>query len=173
MTPRMLFAALLLAVTPAISLADSCFESSITSPSPFMGNHGEIFRLADGSIWEVQYEYEYLYEYSPSVVVCPSRGKLLVDGKTLDVRQVSSRSSAALGGASSGAFIESKIDGEFSGWDGDTMFKLTNGQIWQQSSYAYKYSYKFMPSVIIFRTNSGYEMQVDGVEGRVRVTRLK
>ncbi len=173
MTPRALIVAMLLIAAPASTLADSCFESSITSPTPFMGNHGEVFRLADGSIWEVQHEYEYLYEYSPSVVVCPLRGKLLVDGKTLDVRRLSSSASPSPGRESTGELIESQIDGEFSGWDGDTIFKLTNGQIWQQSSYAYTYSYKSRPSVIIFRSHSGYEMQVDGVDGRVRVTRLK
>jgi len=27
-----------------------CYESRILSPSPFMGNNGEIFKLADGSL---------------------------------------------------------------------------------------------------------------------------
>ena len=40
----------------------SCYEAMITTPTPFMGNHGEIFKLDDGTIWEVQFEYEYLYE---------------------------------------------------------------------------------------------------------------
>ena len=35
------------------------------------------------------------------------------------------------------AVIESQIDGEFEGWEGETVFVLTNGQIWQQSSYDY------------------------------------
>lgn len=70
--------------------AQSCYESSILSPSPFMGNNGEIFKLADGSIWEVKYEYEYLYEYYPSVIICPSRGKLILGEKSLNVQQVSS-----------------------------------------------------------------------------------
>ena len=34
--------------------------------------------------------------------------------------------------------IESQIDGEFHGWDGETIFKLTNGQIWQQAEYGYE-----------------------------------
>ena len=85
-----------------------------------MGNNDEIFVLTDGSIWQVMYEYEYLYEYYPSVVICPSLGKLVIDGKSLNVRKV--------GGAAPGAdssspqsnqtpdFIESLIDGEFEGW---------------------------------------------------------
>jgi hypothetical protein len=68
--------------------AASCFESSIQKPAPFMGNHGEVFRLADGSLWEVEYEYEYLYEYYPEVVMCPGVGKLLIKGKRLSVQQL-------------------------------------------------------------------------------------
>jgi hypothetical protein len=46
--------------------------------------------------------------------------------------------------------IESSIDGEFKGWDGSTIFKLSNGQIWQQSSYAYMYHYAYNPPVLIY-----------------------
>lgn len=146
----------------------------LMSPTPFMGNHGEIFKLADGSLWEVQYEYEYMYEYYPTVIVCPSRGKLVVGGKTLNVQQVAAgRSSTQSRPAPAQEFIESRIDGEFSGWEGETIFKLENGQIWQQASYAYMYSYKYRPKVLIFRTVGGYEMQVEGVRDRIRVTRLK
>jgi len=35
------------------ALAQDCYQSSIVSPTPFMGNNGEIFKLADGSVWEV------------------------------------------------------------------------------------------------------------------------
>lgn len=40
------------------------------------------------------------------------------------------------GGEGCGDVIDSRIEGTFQGWRGDTIFKLTNGQIWQQSSYA-------------------------------------
>ncbi len=49
--------------------AGKCYESSIQKPAPFMGNDGEIFKLADGSLWEVKYEYEYMYEYYPDVII--------------------------------------------------------------------------------------------------------
>ena len=71
-------------------LAQDCYQSSILSPTPFMGNDGEIFKLADGSVWEVKYEYEYMYEYNPSVIVCPSRGKLVVNQKSLNIVSISS-----------------------------------------------------------------------------------
>ena len=150
--------------------AQNCYEGSILSPSPFMGNNGEIFKLSDGTLWEVKYAYEYLYEYYPNVIICPSRGKLIIKGKNIDVTQVSGSSSRS---GSSPDFIESQIEGEFSGWSGETIFKLTNGQIWQQSSYSYTYSYKYRPKVIIFSTSRGHELQVDGMNQRIGVKRLK
>ena len=150
--------------------AQNCYEGSILSPSPFMGNNGEIFKLNDGTIWEIKYAYEYLYEYYPNVIICPSRGKLIIKGKNLDVAKVSGGGSRSSGGAD---LIESQIEGEFTGWSGDTIFKLTNGQLWQQASYSYTYSYKYRPSVMIFSTSRGYELQVDGMDQRIVVKRLR
>jgi len=69
----------------APSALAACYQSEITAPSPFMGNHDEVFVLTDGSVWQVKYEYEYLYEYLPSVIICPSQNKLIIKGKPLDV----------------------------------------------------------------------------------------
>ena len=57
--------------------------------------------------------------------------------------------------------IESRIDGEFEGWDGETIFPLTNGQIWQQVQYAYTYSYKDRASVTIYSTVDGCTLKVE------------
>ena len=65
---------------PSTAEADSCYQSTIKAPTPFMGNNDEIFVLADDSVWQVKYEYEYLYEYYPVITVCPDRGKLIVKG---------------------------------------------------------------------------------------------
>ena len=69
--------------------------------------------------------------------------------------------------------IESQIDGDFEGWEGETIVKLMNGQIWQQSEYHYHYHYAFMPKVLIFRSGGAYKMKVDGIEKAVGVKRLK
>lgn len=69
--------------------------------------------------------------------------------------------------------IETYIDGTFEGWDGETIFKMDNGQIWQQSSYAYIYHYAYHPKVPIYRTGSGYKIKVDGVSDTISVTRIK
>ena len=70
-------------------------------------------------------------------------------------------------------FIESTIEGEFNGWEGETIFKLSNGQIWQQVSYAYTYHYSYRPKVFIIKTHGAYKMKVDGVSGTIFVKRLK
>lgn len=74
----------------------------------------------------------------------------------------------------SGDVIESSIDGDFEGWVGDTIFKLTNGQIWEQVSYGYEYHYAFMPEVTIIRTrNNRYKMMVEGMSESIYVERIK
>jgi hypothetical protein len=71
------------------------------------------------------------------------------------------------------AVIESQIDGDFEGWEGETIFKLTNGQIWQQASYDYAYNYAYMPEVIIYKTSGGYKMKVEDIEDVIDVVRIK
>ena len=80
---------------------------------------------------------------------------------------------ASYAGITSDDYIESRIDGEFEGWDGDTIIKLMNGQIWQQTEYYYYYTYSYMPKVIIFKSDYGYKMLVDGVDKAIGVERLK
>lgn len=67
--------------------------------------------------------------------------------------------------------VESKVDGEFEGWDGETIVKLANGQIWEQTEYHYRYAYR--PEVLIFKLGGVYKMKVAGIDKAVRVKRLK
>jgi hypothetical protein len=76
-------------------------------------------------------------------------------------------------GTPTGAVVESYIDGDFEGWDGETVFKLDNGQIWQQDSYAYTYHYSYHPKVLIYKDGMRYKMKVDGVDSTIEVKRLK
>lgn len=171
-----LTASLFVIITATHASTQECYDSSIVSPSPFMGNHGEIFKLDNGSFWEVKYEYQYLYEYQPNVTICPIRGKLTIKEKSINVEQVMTQQSSTrpqMQQNSSENSIESEIDGEFSGWEGETIFKLTNGQIWQQAEYAYTYTYKYRPKVVIFRRGVSYQMQVEDMDSKIRVTRLK
>jgi len=69
--------------------------------------------------------------------------------------------------------IETRMAGDIEGWDGDTIFKLDNGQIWQQSSYAYTYFYAYRPEVTIYQTGSGCRMKVGDRSDTVAVRRIK
>ena len=71
------------------------------------------------------------------------------------------------------AVIETQIDGDFEGWDGETIWKMENGQIWQQSSYSYHYHYASDPKVLIYRSGGGWKMKVDGDDETVDVKKLK
>ena len=73
-----------------------------------MGNYGELFQLGNGSIWQVMYAYEYLYEYNPSVIICPSINKLTIGDVQIDIVPLSQSN-----GQRGGTVIESKIDGVF------------------------------------------------------------
>lgn len=69
--------------------------------------------------------------------------------------------------------IESRIDGNFEGWSGETIFKLENGQIWQQVTYSYTYRYAFRPKVLIIKVHGAYKMVVEGISQSIFVRRLK
>ena len=72
-----------------------------------------------------------------------------------------------------GQVIESRIDGIFDGWHGDTIVELENGQIWQQAEYFYSYTYEWHPKVIISQSSLGWVMKVKGTNKTVKVKRLK
>jgi hypothetical protein len=69
--------------------------------------------------------------------------------------------------------FESKIDGEFSGWSGNTLFALDNGQVWQQSSYDLTRHFAYSPRVLIYRSGPAIKMHVEGVDHTIFVTRIR
>lgn len=78
------------------------------------------------------------------------------------------------GGVSyTGDVIQTQIDGEFEGWEGETIFKMMKGTIWQQSSYDYTYHYAYMPDVLIYSKSGSYYMRVEGVNDEIMVRRIK
>jgi len=69
--------------------------------------------------------------------------------------------------------IETQIDGDFEGWEGETIFKMMNGQIWQQSSYDYTYHYAYSPEVLIYEFNGSWIMRVEDLDETIEVIQLK
>jgi hypothetical protein len=69
--------------------------------------------------------------------------------------------------------FESRIAGEFEGWSGGTVFRLRNGQIWQQSSASITRYHADTPGVLIYRSGVGHKMKVEGVDQTISVRRVK
>jgi hypothetical protein len=107
--------------------------------------------------------------------------------KQIDAVQSQQKQHAA--DLASGDLVESTIDGRFGGWEGDTIFTLTNGQVWQRvvvrqgltlggvyfpspgESYL---AFASSPKVTIIKSSDGNSrMQVEGVPATVIVRRLK
>jgi hypothetical protein len=70
--------------------------------------------------------------------------------------------------------IESNIDGDFKGWNGNTTFKLMNRQDWiQDLPTSPIFVNLFRPAVTIYLTSEGYKMKIEGVnEDPILVKRL-
>ena len=99
---------------------------------------------------------------------------LIKDGNlVINIEQSTKSTNTIVPPAVTSSIVESRIDGEFTGWTGDTLFKLMNGQIWKQAEYNYKYSYKYSPKVTIVNTSSGWIMTVEGVDKSIKVIKIK
>tara|TARA_B100000768_G_scaffold149994_1_gene144529 strand:- start:31 stop:534 length:504 start_codon:yes stop_codon:yes gene_type:complete len=66
--------------------------------------------------------------------------------------------------------LETQIEGEFEGWEGETIFKMMNGQIWQQSTYDYMYHYAYSPEVLIYEYKGSWIMKVEDVDDTIEVS---
>lgn len=71
--------------------------------------------------------------------------------------------------------IDSYIDGDFKGWDGNTIFKLLNRQEWQQDAPTSTiFVTLYRPAVFIYLSSEGYKMKVAGVdEDPILVRKIK
>ena len=76
-------------------------------------------------------------------------------------------------GAGANLHVQSRINGEFTCWDGSTVFRLVNGQTWVQTIYSYKDCFHYRPEVFIYYEAGGYRMYVAGVDGSVPVRRTR
>lgn len=69
--------------------------------------------------------------------------------------------------------IESKVDGQFEGWEGNTVVRLINGELWQQTDGHISITVKSMPDVLIYRSDGQWKMKVEGIPKAVVVERLR
>lgn len=71
--------------------------------------------------------------------------------------------------------IESRLVGDYAGWTGKSIFKLENGQIWQQAGGGARYDdQRSAPAVKVYPGMLGaYWLEVEGVRERVKVKPVK
>ena len=69
--------------------------------------------------------------------------------------------------------ITSRIIGEFSGWNGETVFELENGQVWQQSSNGLLIVRLTNPKVTIKKTRFAYKLSVEGYNSSISVRKIR
>lgn len=60
--------------------------------------------------------------------------------------------------------IESNIDGDFKGWDGNTIIKLVNQQEWEQDARTSSiFINLYRAVVLIYLSSKGYKLKIAGV----------
>jgi hypothetical protein len=69
--------------------------------------------------------------------------------------------------------IESQIKEDFNGAGGETLYRLTNGQVWKQSRYLYQYHYAYRPQVCIVHEGNEYVMHVQGMSNGIPVRKIR
>jgi len=166
---------LALILLPIEAYAQDCYEASIRSPVPFMGNNGEIFKLSDGSVWEVKYEYEYLYEYYPDVIVCPSRGELFINDKSLSVELLSTaKTSSDTSGGKWEVFEETNLQGMITGTiQKGHIFKTISGSIYEVTGLTLQLVLELQPEVIVLSNGNTYKLIVEGFDEPLICSKLK
>ncbi|MDG4945105.1 hypothetical protein NMK71_01645 [Weeksellaceae bacterium KMM 9713] len=99
-----------------------------------------------------------------------SLNESLSEVQHFDKSVYSSRSSSRV--SYTGATIRTNINGTFNGWEGDSVFKMMDGSVWQQAEYDYHYHYAYMPNVLIYSKNGSTYMSVEGVDKEIRVNKI-
>jgi hypothetical protein len=57
---------------------------------------------------------------------------------------------------------ESELEGICHGWDGHTVFRLANGEVWQQSSFRSRTLYLNCPAVRVWRMGEYCWLELEG-----------
>ena len=139
---KIICAVLLFLIAPTYSFAAQVmFESRIVNE--FNGFDSDaIFIMSNGTAWkQYNYLYKYSYKYNPQATIIrqgPSKFFLFVDGieEYVEVEYL-------------GEAYEESIVGEFDGWDGDTIFKLSDGSIWEQVDSTHEHNHQNSPDIYL------------------------
>jgi hypothetical protein len=75
--------------------------------------------------------------------------------------------------ASSTTAIESEIASDFNGFKRDNLYRLANGQIWEQVDFAIRVGVRFRPDVLIYENRRKWRMLVEGMNETIEVRRVR
>ncbi len=67
---------------------------------------------------------------------------------------------------------ESDLDGNCHGWDGATVFTLTNGEVWAQSAWRCHRIHLCSPAIRVWRLDASFLLEVEGVREILPVQRI-
>lgn len=67
---------------------------------------------------------------------------------------------------------KSRINGAFTGWNGNAVFELENGKCYEQINYKYSYHYQYRPNAFLFRDNGRLKLLVEGMSDSINVTEI-
>jgi hypothetical protein len=133
--------------------------------------HGTLLKTTDGDVFEVsEFRIDIVILINPEVTVVTDgvNYKLIVDG--VDGVVLCNRVRGE--GIGVGVYFESKIDGNFDGFEFGKLYKLQNGQVWEQTSYKISVRYRFAPTVFVWQSGSQWKMRIDGDDRTVSVKQI-
>jgi hypothetical protein len=153
------------------TFAKDCYQSTILSPTSFMGNNGEIFRPADRSLWEVNYDCDYMYDYKPDVILCAKRERLILNKKSLNVALVARGRLSPLQAqpttppAKWELYEETQLKGSISGTvTRGSIFKTTSGNVYEVTGLTLQLVLELQPDVMVLRSGDTYKLVVKGFD---------
>ena len=88
-------------------------------------------------------------------------------GTTIEEAIQTMKTLEGLENSTNGNIYNSQIEDEFEGYEYGNLYRLTNGEVWEQTSSTYKYKYKFRPRVTIIDGT----LLVEGMSQSVSVRR--
>jgi len=154
-------------------------ETSIRSQISGSIKKGHIFQTTSGNIYEViDYVYLYEYEYSPKVIVLRNGPlyKLVIEGfdePLLCKRLNEETSTSSKNSKQREEAFESFIVNEFTGLEQGNIYKLANGQIWEQTEPWIWVWIWVNPKVLIWKSGSVYKMKVENIDHAITIRRIK
>lgn len=157
------------------AVAAECYESSIVRPSPFMGNNEEVFKLANGTLWEVKYEYRYLYAYFPNVTICPDRGKLFIEDEDEPLTVANVGGSTVIRAVPGWElYEETQLSGSINGTiEKGRIFKTVSGHVYEVTGITLQLVLELSPDVTVFRNGDTYKLVVEGFDEPLICEKLK